>query len=184
MNWTLIITVIATAAVVVTAWIYHRQLKAMTKTRQLDSILVILRYIDDFELRRVRYFIYEHGENLKSVFDKPFSWENRKLIDEEVKRLSGETVELHKIELWINALNNICFLVREGYAPSEVVSGFMRNALPHCWYVFAPYIEHRRTRVDTIGEPSVYAGHLQWVVENRCKSKTLQGSLKRNTKEA
>lgn len=169
MNWTLIITILATAAVVVTAWIYYRQLKAMTKARQLESILVILRYIDHIELRRARYFIYEHAEILKTLFDKPFSWENRKLIDEEVKRLSGEKVELHNIDLWINALNNTCFLIREGYAPSEVVSGFMKNTLLHCWYAFAPYIEHRRTRVDTIGEPSVYAKHFQWVVENKCK---------------
>jgi len=169
MNWTLIITSIATVAVVFTAWIYYGQLKAMTKARQLDSILVILSYFDDIELRRARYFVYEHAEDLRSLFDKPFSWENQRLIDEEVKRLSGDKVELHKIDLWINALNNICFLVREGYAPPEVVSGFMKNTLLHCYNAFAPYIEQRRARVDPIGEPSVYATHLEWVVENKCK---------------
>jgi len=35
MNWTLLIAVIATIAGVITAWIYYRQLKAMTKARQL-----------------------------------------------------------------------------------------------------------------------------------------------------
>lgn len=179
MNWTLVITIIATAAVVVTAWIYYRQLKAMTNARQLESILVILRYIDDIELRRARYFVYEHAELIKSLFDKPFSWENRRLINDEVKRLSGETVELHEIELWINALNKICFLVRKGYAPSEVVSGLMKNTLLHSWHAFAPYIEHRRTRVSTIGEPSGYAKHLQWAVENEFKKEDSLGRLEK-----
>jgi hypothetical protein len=167
MNWGLLFTIIATATIVATAWIYHGQLKAMTKARQLESILVILRYIDDIELRRARYFIYEHSGKLKLLLDEPFSWDNRKLIDQEVRRLSNDKVELDKIDLWINALNNICFLVREEYAPPEVISGFMKNTVLHCWYAFTPYIEHRRNRVDDIGEPSMYAKHLQWVVENQ-----------------
>jgi predicted NACHT family NTPase len=68
MNWTLVITIIATADVV-TAWIYYRQSKAMTKARQIESILVILRYIDDIELRRAGYFVYEHAELLKVIAD-------------------------------------------------------------------------------------------------------------------
>lgn len=177
MNWTLLIAVIATIAGVITAWIYYRQLKAMTKARQLEAVLVILRYIDDIELRRARYFIYEHSDRLKTLFDKPFSWDNRKLIDEEVKRLSDEKVELHKIDLWINALNNICFLVREEYAPSEVVTGFMKNTLLHCYHAFEPYINHRRSRPDSIGEPSAYAKHLEWIVKNKCKKQGSQEQL-------
>ena len=168
MNWTLIVTMIASGAAAAVAWIYYHQLKAMTKARQLESILIILRYIDDIELLRVRYFVYEHAERLKALFDVPYTWENRKIIDEEVRKMSDGKVELHKIDLWINALNNICFLVREEYAPPKVVSDFMKNTLLHCWYAFAPYIEHRRSREDDIGEPSMYAKHLEWVVRNKC----------------
>jgi hypothetical protein len=188
MNWTLLIAVIATIAGVITAWIYYRQLRAMTKARQLEAVLVILRYVDDLDLRHARYFIYEHSDKLKTLFDKPFSWENRRLIDEEVKKLSGDTkVALHHIDLWINALNNICFLVRQEYAPSEVVTGFLKNTLLHCDHAFKPYIKHRQSRDDPIGVPSVYAQHFEWVVENICKKqvpqKQLEGDKERTSSE-
>jgi hypothetical protein len=167
MSWTQLITLIASIAtitaaivVIITAWIYHRQLGAMIKTRQLEAILVVLKYIDDRRLRRARYFVYERADELRKLFDVEYSVENRRLIDKKVREMSGEEkVELHDIDLWLNALNNICFLAREKYTPPEVISDLMKNTILRCYHAFKPYIDHRRGRPDEIGQPSMYGKH-------------------------
>lgn len=163
-----IATVIAAVAVVATALIYHRQLQAMTKARQMESLLVIMTYVEDLELRRARYFMFEHGAALRHLFDAPFSWDTRRAIDVRVRELSANELGLHNLDLVLNALNNVCFLVRHDYAPPDAVNAFMKNSLLHAWYAFEPYVYHRRRRPDTIGEPSQYAVHLEWVIRNKC----------------
>ena len=79
------------------------------------------------------------------------------------------------------------FLVRQEYAPSEVVSGFLKNTLLDCDHAFKPYIKHRQSREDPIGVPSVYAQHFEWVIEIICKKqvpqKQLEGTRKRTSSE-
>ncbi|MBI3664607.1 MAG: hypothetical protein HY236_00005 [Acidobacteria bacterium] len=163
-------TTIAAGAVVVTATIYYGQLKAMKEARQLQSILAIINYLDDIDLRRARYFMFEHGERLRTLLDTPFSWDTRKVIDQKVRELSSGQLGLINIDLCLNSLNNICFLVRQGYAPPAVVDTLMKNSLLRAWYAFGPYIRHRRSRSDAIGLPSWYAQHIEWVAENMCKA--------------
>jgi hypothetical protein len=168
-----IATIIAAVAVVVTVLIYHRQLRAMTTATQMESLLVIMKYVEDLDLRRARYFMFEHGEALRHLFDTPFSWETRRAIDRRVRELSSNELGLHNIDLVLNSLNNVCFLIRGGYAPPEAVDAFMKNSLLHVWYAFEPYVYHRRRRPDTIGEPSQYAAHLEWVVVNKCRKRAV-----------
>jgi hypothetical protein len=189
MTWTQLInfiapiaTITASLAVIVTALIYHRQLNAMTKTRQLEAILVVLKYIDDIRLRRARYFVYGHADELRHLFDVEYSWENRKLIDERVREMSGnDKLELHDIDLWLNALNNICFLARQEYTPPEVISDVMKNTILHCYHAFKPYIDHRRSRPDDIGEPSMYGQHFEWIALHKCMSEETRRELMAET---
>lgn len=164
-----IATVVAAIAVVITVVIYQRQLEAMTKARQLDSLVVIMKYVEDLGLRKARYFMFEHGDQLRHLFNIPFSWDARRAIDGRVRELSGNELGIHDIDLALNALNNVCFLVRHGYAPPETIDAFLKNSLLHAWHAFEPYAHHRRRRPDTIGEPSQYAAHLEWVVHNMCE---------------
>lgn len=149
------------------AWFYYGQLQAMRKARELDSVLTILRYVDDIELRRARWFVIEHGEVIEPLISGPFSWENWHRVNAHMKELSGGTVEIHKVDLWINSLNNISFLVAKGYVPYKVVvDEFMKNALLGCWEHMEPYIRHRQeNKILTRAEPSLYARHLQAMVE-------------------
>jgi hypothetical protein len=142
----------------------------MKHARQLDSILAIIKYLDDGNYRRARYFMLEHGEKLRSLLDTPFSWDTRKAIDQKIRELTSDEIGLHNVDLCLNSINNICFLARRGYAPPEVVNALLRPSLLHAWHAFSPYIRHRGSREDTIGLPSWYAQHLEWVVENMCKT--------------
>lgn len=171
-----IATIIASLAVVITAVIYQRQLAAMTKARQLDSLIVILKYLEDLSLRRARYFMFEHGSELRDLFDVPFSWAARQEFDRRVRQLSENQLGIHDIDLALNALNNVCFLVRQDYAPRDVIDTFLKNSLLHAWNAFEPYAHHRRNRPDNIGEPSQYAVHLEWVVRNMCGWRERQAS--------
>jgi hypothetical protein len=157
--------VATTVAVIVGVIIYQRQLQAMTRARELESLLVIMKYVDNIDLRRARYFMLEHWEELSGLFAQSASWETRHAIEAKALDLSGGTIGIHEIDLAVNALNNVCFLVREEYAPPATVESFMRNSLLHAWEAFEPYIKHRRTRPDTVGTPSQYGAHFESVVQ-------------------
>jgi len=156
-------TVVAAGAVIVTAIIYHRQLGAMTKARQHDSLLVIMKYADDLQLRRARYLMLEHREELAPLLTIKYSWQTRNALDQKIRELSSNELSLHHVDLSLNALNNICFLIRNDYAPPDAMI-FMRNTLLHAWPAFEAYIEFRRTRtLSDIAEPSRYAEDFKWV---------------------
>ena len=177
-NWTRaasIATVVASAAIVLTAPIYYRQLTAMSKARQLDSILAILNYTDNLALRRARYIVYEHADTLWSLLPDQADFAGRNAVDARVRELSTNLVGLHEIDLWLNALNNACFLVRYGHAPQEVVTGLLQNSLLHSWRALEPYIRWRRTWRRDIGAPSIYAQHFEWVVKESTRSHGAQG---------
>ena len=162
-------TVVAAIAVVATAVIYLRQLQAMTKARQLESLVVIMRYSEDLTLRRAGYFMFEHAKQLRALFDVPFSWEARKSIDDRLRQLSAGEFGVLDVDRSLDTLNNMCYLVRRGYAPAEAVDAVLKNSLLHAWHVFGPYVLHRRKRQDMIGEPSHFGEHLEWVVANLCR---------------
>jgi hypothetical protein len=162
-------TVIAAIAVVATAVIYQRQLQAMTKARQLESLVVIMKYSEDLKLRKAGYFMFEHAQQLRELFDVPFSWEVRKAIDERLRQLSADEFGILDVDRSLDALNNMCYLIRRGYAPAEAVDAVLRNPVLHAWHVFGPYIHHRRNRPDAIGEPSHFGEHLEWVVQSVCR---------------
>lgn len=160
-------TTVAAVAVVVTARIYYAQLRAMTQARELESLLAIMDYVDRLDLRKARYLFLEYGSELRALFDVPFSWDSRRKINQRIAELSGGELTIHNIDLTLNALNNVSYLVRNGYAPADTAEAFMKNSLLHAWYAFEPYIQHRRARPDTIGEPSRYAEHFEWIVVHK-----------------
>jgi hypothetical protein len=160
-----IAAVLTTLAVVAGVIIYKRQLEAMTRARELESLLVIMKYVDDISLRRARYFMLENWEKLSDLLEQPFSWDTRHAIESRMRELSSGTLGVDEIDLAINALNNVSFLVRNKYAPAEAVESFMKNSLLYAWRAFEPYIRSRRTQVDTIGQAEQYGAHFEWIVQ-------------------
>jgi hypothetical protein len=108
--------VVATVAVVITAAIYYGQLRTMTKSRELESLVVIMKYADSSDLRKARYMMIEHAQELRPLFDTPFSWAARRAIDKCVRDLSSGEVTVHNVEAALNSLNNVCYLIE----PSRV----------------------------------------------------------------
>lgn len=141
---TAIAAVASFTVILATAIIYGMMLRDMKKTRQLDSILIILRCVDDMELRRARWFLYQHHKRFNNMLKEPFFWENRNDLKHKVEEMSNGMVTLEKIDLLVNALNNIAFLVLEGYAPEDIGSKFLNTTFLRSWKVLRPYIEFRR----------------------------------------
>jgi len=157
-------TIVAAGAVVAAAIIYNGQLKAMKKARELESLLVIMGHVDNISVRRTRFFMMEHGSEISTLLQSPYTAEVRHKIDERVRELSEEELSVDDIDLAINGLNNICFLVRENYAPPLVVQSFMRNSLLHAWRAFEPYIKQRQSVSDGVAQSQQYGEHFELVV--------------------
>jgi hypothetical protein len=168
-----IATAVAAVAVVITAAIYYRQLRTMTKVRELESLMVIMKYVDNLELRKARHLILEHAQELRPLFETPYSLATRRAIDKRVRELNSNELTIHNVDLALNALNNVCYLIRNGYAPEDAAQSFMKSSLLRAWSAFEPYIRHRRGRPDPIGEPSHYGEHFEWVLVNKYQREAL-----------
>lgn len=163
-----IATVVAAVAVVVAAIIYNGQLKAMKKARELESLLVIMSSVDNLALRKTRFFMMRHGAEVAALLQDPYTWEVREEIDTRVRELSSGELGVDDVDLAINGLNNICFLVRDGYAPPMVVRSFMRNSLLHAWSAFESYVKQRQNVSDGVADSRQYGSHLERVVRVLC----------------
>jgi hypothetical protein len=173
-----IATILGTIILAITALVYVLQLRSMNKARQLDSMLSILSYLDNQDLRRVRFLVFEHSERLLELLDVPFTWENWNHVNELVKRWSENRIELYQIDVWINTLNKIAFLIRQGYTPVDVLP-FMRNPFLRCWGTFHPYIKRRREyRMGLPDQPSTFAIHLEWAVKKVKEERFIKASKK------
>jgi hypothetical protein len=165
MDWiTGFTAMIPTVLLVLTLGVYAFQWHAMVQSTRLQALLAILKYFEDSELKRTRDFMYQHGEALRRLFNEPFSWNDKDVIDAEIKKTSGGSLGISDVDLGLNGLNNVCYLIRKGYASQDVVDGFLRNSLLHAWNAYEGYIAYRRRRID-VPWPSVYAQHLEWVVK-------------------
>jgi hypothetical protein len=178
-----IATTMASVAVVVTAIIYYGQLRTMRKARELESLMVIMKYVDNLELRKARYLMLEHAQDLQPLLAAPFSPATREATDKRVRELSSGELTIHNVDLALNALNNVCYLIHSEYAPVDAAA-FMKNSLLRAWQAFEPYIRHRRGRRDTIGEPSRYAADFEWVVVNKYKRDKLPDQALHPTADA
>jgi hypothetical protein len=174
-------TAVAAVAVVITVAIYYRQLRTMTKARELDSLMVIMKYVDNIELRKARWLILEHADEFRPLFETPFSFVTRHAIDKRVRELSSNELTIHNVDLALNALNNVCYLIRNGYAPEDASHTFLKNSLLRAWSALEPYIRHRRSRRLPIGEPSHYGEHFEWVLVNKYKREALRTQESRPT---
>jgi hypothetical protein len=182
METSIVIGVVSVAALSITAVIYGLQLRAMRKAHQLQSLLAILRYVDNPELRRARWFANEHMAEVEQILQRPHEteWERRRDLNGLIQTSTGEQTDLQSFDLVINALNDMALLIREGYISIDgVISPMMRTIFLRSATVFRPYIEHRRThRLGGLEEEVVYAQHLQWVVEE-LQRRGAQGSRSR-----
>jgi hypothetical protein len=171
-------TGLAGMVIIATAVIYGLQLRAIRRANVLESMLVVLRYIEDAELRRARWFLYLHPEILRDLPEMPITegWAN---LNERVQQASGGKCDLHQIDLVINTLNDIAYLINTKHIPANVVDDFLRHTFQRCWSLYEEYIDYRRKHpLDYQGRQSVqskYAYHLQGLVE-RLEGKSIDSN--------
>jgi hypothetical protein len=169
MDWNIagsIATIVAAIVVVITAAIYWFQLRSMRKARELESALVILRYIDDIETTRARWFMYEHAGSIYNLFDDSPFWENRRRLRRHINKLSGGLTSLEQVEQSISVLNHIAVLIEEGHVSRELIPKYLSSTFLHCWKIFQPYIEHTRRGRETISTvQSNFGRHFENVVK-------------------
>ena len=171
-------TGVAVIFVIATLYVYRGQLRQMKRqifqmkrTHELESILLILKYINDVEFRRARHFIYEYSKDLNNYLNVLPSWENQCLIDEKIKQWSDGQVELHHIELWINTLNSAAFFIKKGFVPADSTRSFLDPAFIHCKKHLGLYIEYRKKRHLGSDKPfPEYAMHLMSITDEIEKS--------------
>lgn len=169
-KWAAIVGGFATGVALIFASIaaafYFLQIRAIRRQQHLEAILAILKYVDDPELRRARWFIYEFGHALEDLFRQPFWW-HRHVLNARIVELSHGTLDINGFDLVVNALNNIAFLIRYDYAPYEpVVSEMLKTTFLRAWVHLEKYVDYRRkNRVGLEDESSMYGVHLCWVVK-------------------
>jgi hypothetical protein len=159
-------TGLAAIIIVATAIIYGLELRAIKKANELESILVVLRYIEEPNLRRARWFLYLHPEILRDIGDKPITDEWPRL-NQKIQEMSKGRVDLNQIDLVLNNINNIAYLINTKRVPAYIVDDFLHHAFHRCWSAYAEYIAYRRKHPVGLSftDKSKYAYHLETLVK-------------------
>lgn len=164
----------AAIVIVATAIIYGLQLRAIRRANELEAVLIVLRYIEEPKLRRTRLFVSQHPEIFRNLPDEPIE-KGWPALNERVKNFSkesGEDVDLHQIDLVMNTLNDMAYLINQKHIPDEVVGDVLGHTFERCAVLYADYITYRR---DHPWEPTKkrnqYAEHLT-VLVNRLEEKS------------
>jgi hypothetical protein len=157
----------AAIIIVATAIIYGLQLRAIRRANELESVLIILRYIEEPTLRRARWFLYQHPEIFLDIPDEPIE-KGWPALNQRIKKLANEfdeDVDLHQIDLVLNTLNDIAYLINKKHVPDRVVKDFLRHTFERCAFLYGNYIKYRQEHpLDPFTE-SRYAKHLLKLVD-------------------
>jgi hypothetical protein len=166
-------TGLAAIIIIATAIIYGLQLRAIRRANELESVLIVLRYVEEPKLRLARWFVYQHPEIFQNLPDEPIekSWPT---INQKVKTLaseSGEDVDLHQIDLVLNTLNDIAYLINNKHVPEKVVNEFLKHTFDRCAFLYADYIKYRQDHpFEPFKGKSDYAKHLMQLVDRLKKN--------------
>ncbi|OLE55414.1 MAG: hypothetical protein AUG51_02855 [Acidobacteria bacterium 13_1_20CM_3_53_8] len=169
-KYSIIFGSLATAAgvfgIALTVYIYGNQLRTMTKANELESILTVFRYIEDPGLRKVRWFVYHnHPIIFNDLPDVPLE-EGWPIIDNKVRSASKEKFNLHEVDLVLNSLNDIAYLINTEHVPEKLIRNFLKHTFRRCYLSYKPYINYRKTHpipgLDK--DSSRYAHHLEEVI--------------------
>jgi hypothetical protein len=159
----------AALVVIATAIIYGLQLRAIRRANELESVLIVLRYIEDPQLRRARWFVYLHPELLRDLPDLPIElgWPqiNQNVI-EFGKKVGNKEIDLYQIDLVINTLNDIAYLINTKHIPSSIVTDFLSHTFHRCVHLLGDYIEYRKKHpLPPAKAESRYAYHLEKLIQ-------------------
>jgi len=160
--------IISTLFLLVIAWLAY----SMNKARQLEAIVEVLKYVENLDIRKARWFYYEHAESLNKLLQQglPFM-EMRKRLDEEIKRRSNDQIGLHQVEMSLNIFNNIAFLINHGLVPRKILPTLFRNTFLNAEQFFWPYIKFRREHPLTEHDKQIlYASQFAILLNNLKKN--------------
>ena len=126
-------TVGEVALLVIGGGIAFWQLMEISNSRHLESTLAILRYLDNENFGRIRWFLYEHKHELQPFLhpQRPFCWEVKQEWDEVFKKVNKDReskIDFYSIRSLIHALDNIAFLIeREYISYGKIMPNMMEN---------------------------------------------------------
>jgi hypothetical protein len=109
------------------------QIREVANARYLESSLAILRYLDNENFGRTRWFLYEHQEELKTFLHPkdPFTWKLKQEWDATFQALNKDRtpkVDFYSIRSLIHALDNIAFLIESGHISyDKILPNMMEN---------------------------------------------------------
>lgn len=172
-----IAAVVYALAFLATFWYVHNQLREMKKAgqtdthiRRLQSIGSILRYIEDRDISRARWFAYQYHERLEALLDQPFDDEFKRMaaIDEQIHKLSAYKLDLQAYLYPVIALNIVGYLIMQGYVEGDIVPEMLDSTFLRTWRVYKKFIEHRRAnRILPEADGSQYPAHDTFPAESK-----------------
>jgi hypothetical protein len=120
---------------------YH-QIREASKSRQVESILAILHYIDDPELRAARQLI--HDPSFVSEVARLESTWSEAAMEELVRTASRGQATWQGVRRSLGSIENISMLVMYDLTHDEVVNMFFARTIALHWTVMQPVIQSLR----------------------------------------
>jgi hypothetical protein len=123
-----------------------RQVREAAKARNLQSFLAIMDRIDSPDLRRARWLVYTHHEDLaRKIRREPTAEE----LDRFLRMMTNDEVDLANLRTYLASLENISILVMHNLAPDDLIEMYFGRLVPHHWNALGDFITYMRNKYQS-----------------------------------
>jgi len=142
-----VVAVTQLVAFLIACAIAFRQAHSHVGMRRLQSTLAVLRYVEDRDLSRTRWFAYEHHSEieheLQNVYDSEFA--RLHAIDDQISKLSGGKLDLQSYLYPVVTLNIAGYMAEKKLIEPDVIPCLLASTFVRTWEAYRPFIEYRRS---------------------------------------
>lgn len=169
------VSVVQLLVVIGAAVIAYHQVRSHIDLRRLQSTVAVLRYLENKQMSRARWFAYKHHERIDAVLrdaTKP-PFDTLATVDQMVRELSadhsgGEQFDIHDYLYPVVALNIVGYMIKKRLVDQDIVSEHLASTFLRTWEAYGCFIKYRRTTRFSVRQlpPSKYGWYLQEIAES------------------
>jgi hypothetical protein len=135
-----------------------RQIREAAESRRLQAALAFIAAISTPDLRNARRLIYSEHSSLAECFSHNPTWAE---LDESLKQISSDRVDLDCLQSYLASLENVSMLVLYDLMPRDLAVMYFGRMAPYHWTLLRPVVGHFRENYGT----DDYLQHFELFVE-------------------
>ena len=132
--------ILTLVVIIAAATLTYRQIREASRSRQVDSLLAVLRYVDDADLRSARKLVYDATfcAELSRIDAGAWSEASMNVL---VQTISSHEVDWRTFRRWLGSLENVAMLVMHDLAHDDVMRMYFGESIQRHWKQLQPIVK-------------------------------------------